>query len=88
MEPPRCLTARKTRKPRIRSVIAPSEETTPMIASSRVFDDPLALEDEAELEPLPELEPEPSSEPEDTLVTGNVETTCFARSLYGDDSAL
>ena len=63
----------------MRSVIAPSDVTTPMMASSRVFDEELAL---AALDELP-LESVELEEPE-TLVTEKLETTCTARSLYGD----
>ena len=72
------MTARKTRKARMRSAIAPRELTTPMMASSRVLDD----EDAPEVEPLEfSLEPEPLSEVPGAFVTGKLDTMWAARSL-------
>ena len=67
----------------MRSVIAPSDVTTPMIAFSRVLDDELAL-----AVTLPLVFPDVLPELPFAFSTGKLETTCDARSLYGVPSAV
>jgi len=85
----RFLIARMDRNASAMSVTAPREVTTPMIASLRVFDEdePLELAALLLLEPVPPLLPL-SPLGIVTELTANEGSTCSARVLYGEMSAV